>query len=71
MNQCLYIIRELGKDEINHLFKAIVRRKIVYGRPVYGACQADLHVNTVQFFLKRCFKRRYSSKRYFPRALEK
>ena len=65
--KCLYIIRELKKegysqDEIDHLFKAIVLPKIMYGLPVYGACQATL--NTAQCFLERCFKRRYSSKLY-------
>ena len=34
MNQCLYIIRELGKTKLI-MFKATVLRKIVYGRPVY------------------------------------
>ena len=66
-NKCLYIIRELKKgeysqDEIDHLFKAIVLPKIIYGLPVYGACQATL--NTAQCFLERCFKRRYSPKLY-------
>ena len=66
-NKCLYIIRELKKegysqDEIDHLFKAIVLPKIMYGLPVYGACQAIL--NTAQCFLERCFKRCYPSKLY-------
>ena len=65
-NKCLYIIRELKKEgyspgEIDHLFKAIVLPKIMYGLPVYGS-QAIL--NTTQCFLERCFKRRYSSKLY-------
>ena len=50
------------QDEIDHLFKAIVLPKIMYGLPVYGACRAIL--NTVQCFLERRFKRRYSSKLY-------
>ena len=66
-NKCLYIIRELKKegysrDEIDHLFKAIVLPKKIYGLPVYGACQATL--NTAQCFLERYFKRHYSSKLY-------
>ena len=66
-NKCLYINRELKKegysqDEIDHLFKAIVLPKIMYGLPVYATCQAIL--NTAQYFLERCFKRHYSSKLY-------
>lgn len=45
--------------EIDHLFKAIVLTKITYALPVYGASQADL--NTIQCFLKRCYKRCYTS----------
>ena len=67
-NKCLYIMREFKKegysqDEIDHLFKAILLPKIMYGLPVYGTCQAT-DLNTAQCFLKRCFKRRYSSKFY-------
>jgi len=63
-NKCLYILRSVRKDgytqvEIGHLFKAIVLTKITYALPVYGASQADL--NTIQCFLKRCYKRRYTS----------
>ena len=74
-NKCIYIIRELKKegysqDEIDHLFKAIVLPKIMYGLPVYAAYQAIL--NTAQCFLERCFKRRYSSKLYnINKLLEK
>ena len=58
------ILRSLRKDgytqvEIDHLFKAIVLPKITYALPVYGASQVDL--NTIQCFLKRCNKRRYTS----------
>ena len=45
--------------EIDHLFKAIVLPNITYALPVYGASQVDL--NTIQCFLKRCNKRRYTS----------
>ena len=59
----MYILRSLRKDgytqiEIDHLFKAIVLPKITYALPVYGASQVDL--NTIQCFLKRCNKRRYT-----------
>ena len=62
-NKCLYILRSLRKDgytqiEIDHLFKAIVQPKITYALPAYGASQVDL--NTIQCFLKRCNKRRYT-----------
>ena len=63
-NKCLYILRSLRKDGytqvgIDHPFKAIVLPKITYALPVYGASQVDL--NTIQCFLKRCNKRRYTS----------
>ena len=63
-NKCLYILRSLRKDgytqlEINHLFKAIVLPKITCALPVYEASQVDL--NTIQCFIKRCNKRRYTS----------
>ena len=63
-NKCLYILRSVRKDgytqvEIDYLFKAIVPPKITYAVPVYGASQVDL--NTIQCFLKRCNKRRYTS----------
>ncbi|KAL9957047.1 hypothetical protein ACROYT_G038631, partial [Oculina patagonica] len=37
----------------------IVLTKITYALPVYGTSQADL--NTIQCFLKRSYKRRYTS----------
>ena len=63
-NNCLYILRSLRKDgytqvEIDHFFKAIVLPKITDALPVYGASQVDL--NTIQCFLNRCNKRRYTS----------
>ena len=62
-NKCLYILRSLRKDGytqvgIDHPFKAIVLPKITYALQVYGASQVDL--NTIQCFLKRCNKRRYT-----------
>ena len=63
-NKCLYILRSPRKDgytqvEIDHLFKAIVLPKITYALQVNGASQVDL--NTMQCFLKRCNRRRYTS----------
>ena len=63
-NKCLYILRWQRKDgytqvEIDHLFKVIVLLRITYALPVYEASQVDL--NTIQCFLKRCNKRRYTS----------
>ena len=63
-NKCLYILRSQRKDgythvEIDHLFKAIVLPRITYALPVYEASEVDL--NTIQCFLKRCNKRRYTS----------
>ena len=63
-NKCLFIIRGLRREgysqyEIDLLFKAIFLSKLTYGLPVYGASEADL--NVIQFFLKRCCKRRYIS----------
>ena len=45
--------------EIDHLFKAIVLPKITHALSVYGACQVDL--NSIQCFLKRSNKQRYTS----------
>ena len=54
-NKCLYVLRSLRKEgynqvEISHLFQYLVL-------PVY----ARLRVNTVQQFLRRCHKRRFTS----------
>ena len=63
-NKCLYILRSLRKDgytqvEIDHLFKPIVLPKVTYALPVHGASQVDS--NSIQCFLKRCNKQRYTS----------
>ena len=63
-NKCLYILRSLRKDEytqveIDHLLKAIVLPKVTYALPVYGASQVDS--NSIQCFLKRSNKQRYTS----------
>ena len=47
-----------GRDR-SSLFKAIVLPKITCALPVYEASKIDL--NTIQCFLKRCNKRRYTS----------
>ena len=66
-NKCLFVIRSLRKegytqDEIDHLFNSIVMPKLLYGLLVYGASVSDLTV--IQRFLKRCYKRRYTSVNY-------
>ena len=60
----VFDVKSLGKDgytqvEIDHLFKVIVLPKITYALPVYGASQ--VYLNTIQCFLRRCNKRRYTS----------
>ena len=65
-NKCLHVLRVLRKEgysqqEIDTLFNSIVIPKITYGLSVYGASSSDL--TTVQRFLDRCFKRKYTSKR--------
>ena len=47
------------QNEIDLLFKTIVRPNLTHGLSVYGAYERDL--NTVQNFLNRCYKRRYIS----------
>ena len=66
-NKCLFVSRSLGKegytqDEIDHLFNSIVIPKLLYSLSVYGASVSDLTV--IQRFLKRCYKRRYTSVKY-------
>ena len=50
------------QDEIDHLFNSIVIRKLLYGLSVYAASVSELTV--IQRFLKRCYKRRYTSVNY-------
>ena len=45
--------------EIDHLFQSLVLPKISYGLPLYAASVPEL--NTVQQFLRRCHKRRFTS----------
>ena len=66
-NKCLFVIRSLRKegytqDEIDHLFNSIVIPKLLYGLSVYAASVSELTV--IQRFLKRCYKRRYTSVNY-------
>ena len=50
------------QDEIDHLFNSIVIPKLLYGLSVYAASVSELTV--IQRFLKRCYKRRYTSVNY-------
>jgi hypothetical protein len=47
------------QPEIDYMFNSIVMPNILYGLSVYGAADAEL--TTVQCFLDRCKKRRYTS----------
>ena len=63
-NKCLYILRSLRNDgytqvEIDHVFKAIVLPKITYH--FQSMENSQVHLNTIQCFLKGCNKRRYTS----------
>ena len=42
-----------------HIFQSLVSLKISYGVPVYAASVPEL--DTVQQFLRRCYKRRFIS----------
>ncbi len=62
-NKPLYVVRTLRKDgyeqpEIDYLFNSIVMPNILNGLLVYGAAVAEL--TTMQCFLDRCKKRRYT-----------
>jgi len=63
-NKCLHVIRCLRKEgynqqEIDHFFISLVVPNLIYGLLVYGASEAEL--TTVQAFLDRCFKRKFTS----------
>jgi len=65
-NRSLHVLRSLRKEglnqqDIDHLFKSLIMPSLNYGLPVYGASKSDL--NTVQCFLERCSKRKFTSKR--------
>jgi hypothetical protein len=62
-NKSLYVLRTLRGDgykqpEIDYMFNSIVTPNILYWLSVYGAANAEL--TTVQCFLDRCKKRRYT-----------
>ena len=62
-NKCLFIIRSLRKEgftqaEVDKLFHSLIMTKFMYALPVYGANRSD--VNAIQYFLTRCYERRYT-----------
>lgn len=64
-NKCLFVLRSLRKEgysqkEIDYLFNSIVLPNVTYGLSIYAASSAEL--TTVQCFLERCFRRKYTSK---------
>ena len=63
-NKCLYILRTLRKEgycqaDLDKLFSPLVLPKLMYGISVYGSSPPEL--TTIQCFLDRCHKRRYTS----------
>lgn len=63
-NKCLYILRTMRREgycqaELDKLFSTTVLPKLVYGISVYGSSLPEL--TTIQCFLDRCHKRRYTS----------
>lgn len=63
-NKCLYILRTMRREghcqaELDKLFSTTVLPKLVYGISVYGSSPPEL--TTIQCFLDRCHKRRYTS----------
>ena len=63
VNKCLYILRTLRKEgycqaELDKLFSTIVLPKLMCGISVYGSSPPEL--TTIQCFLDRCHKRRYT-----------
>ena len=62
-NKCLHVLRCLRKEgynqqELHHLFISLVLPHLIYGLSVYGASEAEL--TTVQAFLDRCCKRKFT-----------
>ena len=62
-NKCLHVLRCLRKEgynqqELHHLFISPVLPHLTYGLSVYGASEAEL--TTVQAFLDRCCKRKFT-----------
>lgn len=58
-----------SQAELDHLFSSIVLPSITYGLSVYGASEAEL--TAMQSFLDRCYKRKYTSKSFSIKHLEK
>ena len=63
-NKCLCILRTLRKEgycqaELDKLLSTLVLPELMYGIPVYGSSSPEL--TTIQCFLDRCHKRRYTS----------
>ena len=63
-NKCLYVIRTLRLEgyhrrEVDYFFQSKVLPNLSYGLSVYGSSAVEL--NTVQCFLDRCYKRKYTS----------
>ena len=64
-NKSLHILRTRSKEgynqsEVDLLFNTIVLHNINYALSVFAASESDL--TSVQCFLDRCFKRKYTSK---------
>ena len=62
-NKCLHVLRCLRKEgynqqELHHLFISLVLPDLTYGLSVYGASEVELA--TVQAFLDRCCKRKFT-----------
>jgi hypothetical protein len=63
-NKCLFVIRKLrnegySQDELDLVFRSLVLSQLTYGLSVIGASPPEL--TTIQNFLTRCYKRRYTS----------
>jgi hypothetical protein len=63
-NKCLFVIRKLrnegySQDELDLLFRSLVLSQLTYGLSVIAASPPEL--TTIQNFLTRCCKRRYTS----------
>ena len=66
-NKSLHILRTLRKEgynqsEIDLLFSTIVLPNINYALSVHAASASESDLISVQCFLDRCFKRKYTSK---------
>ena len=62
-NKCLHVLRCLRKEgynqqELHHLFISLILANLTYGLSVYGASEAEL--TTLQAFLDRCCKRKFT-----------